>query len=56
MELYVQATINSGTAYFDFVGQTRDQITTNLTGIGATNITFIDEDTYNAAIQALQPN
>jgi len=34
---------------------TQDQITVCLSVIGVTNIQFVDQATYQAAIQALQP-
>lgn len=50
MTIYI---LRSDGAYVSFIGMSQDQITTMLTAQGLT-CTFIDENTYNTAIQALQ--
>ena len=51
---FVRCTRNGSICYMSWKGQTQDQVNALLVDLGATDIQFIDETTYQAAIQALQ--
>ena len=54
MKYVVSCTRNGNTCYMSWEGQSQDQINSMLVDLGATDVQFIDEDTYNTAVQALQ--
>ena len=54
MKFYVQCTRNGSTCYISWEGQTQDTINALLVDLGATDVQFVDEETYNAAVAALQ--
>ena len=55
MNFYASYTYNGGTVYAQYEGQTQDQIASMISDMGATNLMFIDQSVYAAAIAAQQP-
>lgn len=52
MKIFYSCIRNSNATYGCYEGQTQEIITNLLTELGATNIQFIDEATYQAVIAA----
>lgn len=52
MNYYISATYNGQTNYWSYIGMSQSEITAVLTNMGATNLQFIDEGTYQASLLA----
>jgi hypothetical protein len=50
MRVFASYTLNGGTAYSAYEGMSQDIVTNLLAGIGATDVVFLTEDQYNAAM------
>lgn len=51
--IYVICKRNGATCCMSWEGHTQAQVTTLLTTLGATNVQFVDEATYKAALPAI---